>query len=258
MDSKLMKLLVHSLFILSPLLSFAQAKTPADSLSFYFEFNSHQINFQNKRNSETRNKLSPLQGQTMVLRAYTDSVGSKESNLKLAERRLEAAKKCLTESFPDQFSIRTEVALGEDPSARTDADKRRVDILISAPQTTQAGKKKRTFELGVPIRLEIQFVYGQDAVLANSYEDIQFLIETLQADKTLFVTLAGHVCCGSDSKNLSGKRADRIKQILVMEGNISGSRINTIGFGNRKPLFTEDSEEHRQANRRVEATFYRK
>lgn len=256
-----MKLLLHSLFILSPLLFFAQAKVPADSLSFYFEFNSHRINFQNKRNAETKDKLSKLKDQTLVLRAYTDSVGSKESNLKLAERRLEAAKKYLTASFPERFSIQTEVALGEDPSARTDADKRRVDILVSgspATKNAQAVKKKRTFELGVPIRLEIQFVFGQDAVLPSSYEDIQFLMETLRSDNTLFVTLAGHVCCGSDSKNLSGQRADRIKQILVMEGNISGSRINTIGFGNRKPLFVEDSEEHRQANRRVEATFYKK
>lgn len=254
-----MKLLIHLLFTLSPLLSFAQVKAVTDSLSFYFEFNSHQINLQNKRNSETKNRLSALKGQTLVLRAYTDSVGSKESNIKLAERRLDAAKNYLTKSFPDQFSIRTEVALGEDQSSRTDADKRRVDMLISGSQTSiQTGKKKRSFELGVPIRLEIQFVYGQDVVLASSYEDIQFLMETLQSDNTLFVTLAGHVCCGSDSKNLSGKRADRIKQILVMEGNISGSRINTVGFGNKKPLFVEDSEEHRQANRRVEATFYKK
>lgn len=252
-----MKLLVHSLFILSPLFSFAQAK--ADSLSFYFESNSHQINFQNKRNSETREKLSKLTGQTLVLRAYTDSVGSMESNLKLAGRRLENTKNFLAKSFPDQFSIQTEVALGEDPSTRSNADKRRVDLIISGSMpAANTGKTKRSFELGVPIRLEIQFVYGQDVVLPVSYEDIRFLIETLQADNTLYVTLAGHVCCGSDSKNLSGKRAERIKQILVMEGNIAGSRINTIGFGNRKPLFVEDSEEHRQANRRVEATFYKK
>ncbi|MNK05471.1 Outer membrane porin F precursor [compost metagenome] len=254
-----MKLLLHSLFILSPILSFTQVKPAADSLSFYFESGSHQINFQNKSNSEAKNNLSKLKGQLLILRAYTDSVGSKESNIKLAQRRLETTRKYLTESFPDQFSIQTKVALGEDQASRNDKDKRRVDILISGSQAnTQTGKKKRTFELGVPIRLEIQFVFGQDVVIASSYEDIRFLMETLQADKTLFVTLAGHVCCGSDSKNLSGKRADRIKQILVMEGNISGSRINTIGFGNKKPLFVEDSEEHRQANRRVEATFYKK
>jgi outer membrane protein OmpA-like peptidoglycan-associated protein len=257
-----MKGLLHSLFILLPILSFSQSKAMIDSMSFYFEFNSHEINFQNKHNSETRTKLSKLKDQSLVLRAYTDSLGSKEYNLKLAQARLEAAKKFLDKSYPNQFSIKTEVAIGEDLSQKSDAEKRRVDILVSQASKTNPGKtsskKKRTFELNVPIQLEIQFVYGRDEVIKSSYEDIQFLIETLQSDPTLYVVLAGHVCCGTDGKNLSGMRANRIKQILVMEGNISGSRINAVGFGNKKPLFVEDSEEHRQANRRVEATFYKK
>lgn len=257
-----MKGLLHSLFILAPILSFAQTKIPVDSLSFYFEFNSHVINFRNTHNSDTKAKLPQLKGQSLTLRAYTDSTGSKEYNLRLAEARLEAVKKLLEKTHPGQFTIRTEIAIGEDLSQRSDAEKRRVDILVShvskTSNTETAVKQKRTFELNVPIQLKIQFVYGRDEVLKSSYEDIQFLIETLQGDPTLSVVLGGHVCCGTDSKNLSGMRADRIKQILVMEGNISGSRITAVGFGNKKPLFVEDSEEHRQANRRVEATFYKK
>lgn len=255
-----MKGLLHSLFILAPVLSFAQAKTSVDSMSFYFEFNSSVINFKEQRNSETKTKLSKLKEQSLILRAYTDSTGSKEYNIKLAEARLEAAKKFLDKTYPKQLTIRTEIAVGEDLSGKPDTDKRRVDILVSRSLKTNTitSNKKRTFELNVPIQLNIQFVYGRDEVLKSSYEDIQFLIETLQADPLLYVTLAGHVCCGTDSKNLSGLRAERIKQILVMEGNISGSRIQAVGFGNKKPLFVEDSEEHRQANRRVEATFYKK
>ena len=257
-----MKVLIHLLFILSPVLSFARANTWVDSMSFHFEFNSHEVHFQNKHNSETRTKLSKLKNQSLILRAYTDSLGSKEYNIKLAKARLESTKKFLDKSYPNQFSIKTEVAVGEDLSNKSDADKRRVDILVSHGSKTNPGeiaaKKKRTFELNIPIQLEIQFVYGDVEVLSSSYEDIQFLIETLQADPTLYVVLAGHVCCGTDSKNLSGMRADRIKRILIQEGNILGSRINAVGFGNKKPLFVEDSEEHRQANRRVEATFYKK
>lgn len=229
-------------------------------MSFHFEFNSHVINFEEQHNSGTKTRISKLKNETLTLRAYTDSIGSKAYNLKLAEARLEAVKKFLNESYPNQFTIKTEVAAGEDLSRKSDTDKRRVDILVSYSSKTSAttSNKKRTFELNVPIQLNIQFVYGRDEVLKSSYEDIQFLIETLQADPSLYVTLAGHVCCGTDSQNLSGKRAERIKQILVMEGNISGSRIQAIGFGNKKPLFVEDSEQHRQANRRVEATFYKK
>ncbi|AEA42931.1 OmpA family protein [Fluviicola taffensis] len=254
-----MKGLLYSLFILTPILSFSQVKATSDSLSFYFKLNSHQINFENNRNSETRTILSSLKNQSIVIRSYTDSTGSKEYNIKLAEARLEAVKRFLNKSYPGQFSIQTEVVVGEDLSQKSDAEKRRVDLLISSANSTKkATGKGRTFELGVPIKLEIQFAYGLDAMLPSSYNDIHFLIETLQADKTLFITLAGHVCCGTDSKNLSGMRAERIKQILIMEGSISSSRINAIGFGNKKPLFEDDTEIHRQANRRVEATFYKK
>lgn len=256
---KLMKGLLHSLFILAPILSFAQANTSLDSMSFYFEFNSHEISFQNKRNTETKTKLLKLKNQSLVLRAYTDSTGSREYNIRLAESRLESTKKLIIESYPNQFTIRTEVALGEDLSKKSDSEKRRVDILVSNSNSTKSTNgNKKTFELGVPIQLGIQFIYGTDEVIKSSYVDIQFLMEALRADPLLNVTLAGHVCCGTDSQNLSGKRAERIKQILVMEGNISGNRITAMGFGNKKPLFVEDSEAHKQANRRVEATFYKK
>jgi outer membrane protein OmpA-like peptidoglycan-associated protein len=254
-----MNRLLHSLFILAPLFSFTQTKAPADSMSFYFEYNSSEIRLQNKRNTETKTRLSTYRDQALILRAYTDSSGSKEYNIKLAEARLASTKRWLNETFPDQFSIRTEVALGEDASQKSDTDKRRVDILVqNSTGNKSSGGKRKSFELGVPIQLEIQFVYGTDEVIKSSYADIQFLVETLQSDKSLQVTLGGHVCCGTDSQNLSGKRADRIKQLLIMEGNISGSRIIAMGFGNKKPLFTEDSEAHKQANRRVEATFYKK
>lgn len=249
-----MKGLLHSLLILAPIFSFAQSKASIDSMSFHFGFNSCEISFQDQHNSETKTKLSALKNQSLVLRAYTDSTGSKEYNIKLAEARLEAVKKFLNKTSPNQFTIRTEVAIGEDLSQRSDADKRRVDILVSRKTTA----KNRTFELNVPIKLGIQFVYGMDELIKSSNADIQFLIETLKSDKDLQVTLAGHVCCGTDTQNLSGKRAEKVKQILILEGNISSDRITTIGYGNKKPLYPDDSEWQRQANRRVEATFHKK
>lgn len=253
-----MKGLLHSLFILTPILSLAQVKPSPDSLSFYFEFGQSEISVKNQRNFDTKNKLTLLRSQNLVLRAYTDSVGSPEYNKQLAGQRLEAAKKLILQAFPDQFAIRTEITWGEDQSSLPDREKRRVDILILPEKPAATAKKGRQFEIGVPIKLEIQFAFGQDVMLPSSYNDIRFLIETLQQDSTLTVILAGHVCCGTDGDNLSGRRADRVRQILIMEGNIAGSRIKAIGFGNSKPLFVEDSEAHRQANRRVEATFYRK
>ncbi|WP_343606596.1 OmpA family protein [Fluviicola sp.] len=255
-----MKILVHSLLLLLSISVQAQSGAKPDSAAFYFQFNHSDLSIQDRLNTKAKTKLTQFTSRKLILRAYTDSTGSTEYNLKLAQQRLESVKAFLAQHYPNRFTIQTETAIGEDNSLLSDAAKRRVDIL-EVPETAATGKimyKNRTFELGVPIQLEIIFLMAQDVVLPGSYDDIRFLIETLKNDPSLSVILAGHVCCGTDSGDLSGKRANRIKQLLIMEGGISGNRITAIGFGNRKPLFVEDSEEHRQANRRVEATFIRK
>ncbi|WP_300666858.1 OmpA family protein [Fluviicola sp.] len=256
-----MKTILHSLFFLLPILTYAQSESKPDSVSFYFELNRHEVKLQNKRNAKTTLKLSQFKSRKIILRAYTDTVGSLEYNLYLARQRLESVKNLIQQLYPDQFSIQEETAPGEDQRNLSDQNKRRVDIIgISTftPTKNNITLGNRTVELGVPIKLEIIFLMGQDAMVPSSYDDIRFLIDALKNDNSLSVVLSGHVCCGTDSDNLSGKRANRIKQILVSEGGISGSRITALGFGNKKPLFVEDSEEHKQANRRVEATFYRK
>lgn len=254
-----MKTILHTLFLLLSIAVCAQTPPKPDSVSFYFQFNHSDLKLQNRGNSKTNARLNQFKSKKIILRAYTDSVGSPEYNTNLAQQRLESVKAFITQQYPDRFTIETETAIGEESRTLSDAAKRRVDILEIT--TTNNGKityKSRTYELGTPIQLEIVFLMAQDVVLPNSYDDIRFLIETLKNDPSLSVILGGHVCCGTDSGNLSGKRANRIKQILIMEGGISGNRITALGFGNKKPLFVEDSEEHKQANRRVEATFIRK
>lgn len=256
-----MKTILHSLFCLLPVITYAQSGSKPDSASFYFELNQHEVKLQNKTNAKTTLKLNQFKSQKIIIRAYTDTVGSPEYNLYLAQKRLESVKKIIQEQYPDRFSIQEETASGEDQRNLSDRNKRRVDIIeISSSAVTKSKITwgNRTVELGVPIKLEIIFLMGQDVMVPSSYDDIKFLIEALKSDNSLSIVLSGHVCCGTDSGNLSGKRANRIKQILVSEGGISGSRITALGFGNKKPLFVEDSEEHKQANRRVEVTFYRK
>ncbi|MNU70722.1 Outer membrane porin F precursor [compost metagenome] len=255
-----MKTFLHSLLFLLPLITYAQSESKPDSISFYFELNQHEVKLQNQPNAKTKLKLKQFKSRNILLRAYTDTLGSPEYNLYLAQKRLESTKNLIQKLYPDQFSIQEEVASGEDERNLSDRNKRRVDIIgiSSYVAKSKITLGTRTVELGIPIKLEIIFLMGQDVMVSSSYDDIKFLIEALKSDNSLSVVLSGHVCCGTDSGNLSGKRANRIKQMLVSEGGISGSRITALGFGNKKPLFLEDSEEHKQANRRVEATFYRK
>ena len=56
----------------------------------------------------------------------------------------------------------------------------------------------------------------------------------------------------SGAKHLSKKRAKRVRKFLVANG-IDKHRISVIGFGNSKMIYPKaESEEEKQANRRVE------
>jgi outer membrane protein OmpA-like peptidoglycan-associated protein len=50
---------------------------------------------------------------------------------------------------------------------------------------------------------------------------------------------------------LSQGRANSVKQAMVKRG-ISSNRIQVLGKGESDPVVANDSEEHRQMNRRVE------
>ena len=68
------------------------------------------------------------------------------------------------------------------------------------------------------------------------------------------IRIIGHTDdIGSDWSNqkLSEGRSEAIRRVMIQRG-IDGSRIETKGRGERDPIVPNDSEEHRQKNRRVE------
>jgi outer membrane protein OmpA-like peptidoglycan-associated protein len=71
---------------------------------------------------------------------------------------------------------------------------------------------------------------------------------------SLTIEISGHTDnTGTDEINnkLSQARADAVKNYLLVAG-INSSRIQAKGYGSFKPKATNETEEGRQANRRVE------
>lgn len=60
---------------------------------------------------------------------------------------------------------------------------------------------------------------------------------------------------GSDEKNmiLSQKRADAVKTYLIKKG-VSETYLETYGYGETKPIATNETTAGKQKNRRVEMT----
>jgi len=79
----------------------------------------------------------------------------------------------------------------------------------------------------------------------NKYDDTNVLIEG-HTDNT-----------GEDSYNqkLSERRASEVQEFLMTQG-VDGSRLTTRGYGEKQPIATNETDNGRSSNRRVEVAIY--
>ncbi|MEZ4811476.1 MAG: OmpA family protein [Allomuricauda sp.] len=115
--------------------------------------------------------------------------------------------------------------------------------------------RNRQNVLGTKVILKnIHFATGSDAILENSYAQLNQLADLLNLNQSLNVEVSGHTDnVGDDLSNmvLSQKRADAIKYYLIGKA-VPPTRINSIGKGENEPIDDNTTEEGKQANRRVE------
>jgi OOP family OmpA-OmpF porin len=108
-----------------------------------------------------------------------------------------------------------------------------------------------------PRKIELRspyFEFNGDDLLPTGIEKVQEAAQALQEDPKLRVTVEGHTdSLGSEAYNqrLSERRAQSVRDALIDAG-VAPSRIATVGFGESKPIASNDTEEGRQENRRVD------
>ena len=100
----------------------------------------------------------------------------------------------------------------------------------------------------------IQFEYNSYELTESSNTELESLAQLMRMNPTLRIELSAHTDDqGSDRYNdrLSEMRGKAVEKWLVEQG-IDAARMEAVGYGKRKPLVPNDSEEHRALNRRVE------
>ncbi len=103
-------------------------------------------------------------------------------------------------------------------------------------------------------RLLVFFDFDKSTLKDESIPELDRIVEFLRDNKDIKIQLEGHTDdVGTDDYNdrLSLGRANAVRDYLLSAG-ISGSRIKTTGFGKKKPLKKDTSEEAKALNRRVE------
>lgn len=98
------------------------------------------------------------------------------------------------------------------------------------------------------------FATAKTKILPSSEKALLELFEMLSQNPDVTIRIIGHTDdVGSDESNqiLSEGRSKSVRQEMIKRG-IDGKRIKTAGHGEKDPIVPNDSDEHRQMNRRVE------
>lgn len=103
----------------------------------------------------------------------------------------------------------------------------------------------------------LEFDFAKSTIRSTSNPYLDHLADLLK-EKNYNLKLDGHTDnVGSQESNvkLSKDRADAVKSYLVSKG-VNAARIETTGYGFKRPLVSNETEQGRQQNRRVEFTLY--
>ncbi|MEQ1440003.1 OmpA family protein [Fontimonas sp. SYSU GA230001] len=100
----------------------------------------------------------------------------------------------------------------------------------------------------------VKFEFDSDRLTPEAREILNEVAGTLRAYPDVDVELQGHTdSIGTDAYNqsLSERRAIAVKAYLV-EHEVEAKRMSPVGYGESQPIATNDTEEGREENRRVE------
>jgi len=138
-------------------------------------------------------------------------------------------------------------------AATTDCDEQAMATAITAkPKTINLKRSEKNILLQA---LEgVKFKTNSDVLLPASLPKLDAVAELMKSHPDYKLTIDGYTDnTGASDYNhsLSLKRAEAAKARLIEDG-IDASRITTHGYGEERPIATNDTPEGRAKNRRVE------
>lgn len=110
-------------------------------------------------------------------------------------------------------------------------------------------------EKGATVQMNnIFFEYAKATLQETSFSELNRVVQLLNRNSSMKIEISGHTDnVGLDENNmkLSQERAESVKNYLLSKG-ISANRLTAKGYGETKPISTNETEEGKQQNRRVE------
>jgi outer membrane protein OmpA-like peptidoglycan-associated protein len=132
-------------------------------------------------------------------------------------------------------------------------------VLVKSDEITPVIKNivLTPIEVGLTVRLKnIYFDFDKTTLKSESFVELNKVVDFLQRNSSVAIEISGHTDSkGSDTYNLnlSQGRSQSVVDYLISQG-IDASRLQAQGYGESKPIDTNDTDAGRANNRRVEFT----
>ena len=124
-----------------------------------------------------------------------------------------------------------------------------------APPPPEPPKQVKIRDNRIELGQKIQFALNKSEILPASFSLMDELAKTIKENPQVpKVSIEGHASNEGQAQHnltLSKARAEAVRAYLVSKG-VSADRLSSTGFGASKPIASNDNEEGREKNRRVE------
>jgi OmpA-OmpF porin, OOP family len=108
----------------------------------------------------------------------------------------------------------------------------------------------------VTIKLDVEFDTNMAVVKDKYRNEIKKVADFMKTYPNTTAVIEGHtdnVFTAEYNQKLSQARADSVRQYLISNFGIKASRLTAVGYGLTRPIASNNTEEGRQKNRRVQA-----
>lgn len=129
-----------------------------------------------------------------------------------------------------------------------------VDKPIPAVTPVTPAKPDPVCKLNKTTLRNIHFAFDRDEIRPDSFRILDAAVKLLKDSPYADVLIVGHTDSrGTDAYNvdLSQRRADRVREYLIQHG-VAPERITTEGAGEAQPVASNDNDDGRWLNRRIE------
>jgi outer membrane protein OmpA-like peptidoglycan-associated protein len=160
------------------------------------------------------------------------------------------------------LAVEWRLGIGAGTGAKAGGDRDTLQVIkiaytCNASAVAQSWLERSLAETGHADLYSIYFSFNSDELREESEPTLREIGDIMRRHPDWKLSVAGHTdAIGGDAPNLdlSRRRAASVKNALVGRYGVSAPRLATAGFGRSRPVDTNDTEEGRARNRRVELT----